>query len=681
MKSIRRGQFLIIIMLLLFLLMFGILIYKLQHESAFYISHASGTSLGNVFDRNGDILFDPNATAEQYGQDYFLDIGNLIGDDSKQMTNTLVAQNKGLLANFSFMLGEQKNGHASIQCTLDHNVNRMVYDAFGRKNGCAIAYNYKTGEIYVCLSKPSVNILNHYSDIDSLEKGSLLCSVFYPTVPGSTQKIATTISALEHMGYDKLMSKQYDCTGSYTNLSDTVIKCHHSAGHGMQNIVDAFANSCNPFFAQLVEDPDWTLADIEETYRKMGYCVNSETDQTYLNINGISAYTASTSLTNKNDFNTQWGCMGQGTTLASPLQIMTWQSAIANSNGISTMPYLIDHATTVSGEITAQAMTQYTAKMFTDESAGHMREIMLQNGRKRYSNILPDTNIGVKSGTAQIGNAKTENSLLTGFVDDEEFPIAFCIVIDVSRSFQLPELKLLADAVASSRFLTEKKAKQLIQKIGSLGSPYETKQIERQIYVANRTKAINERIYLNVDAIHRAITENKKISFRYFKYNVEKKKKYSPDLHICSPYALTWDDERYYLVAHYDKYPDKMTNFRVDRMESVQLLDEPSQKLPKGFSLKEYLSSTFSMFSGTSQDIQLRFENELVSAVIDRFGTDVKLYPDGDTHFTVTVKVKAEQPFFGWLFGFGTSAQILQPAEIREKYVNMLKEVLANSTK
>ena len=249
----------------------------------------------------------------------------------------------------------------------------------------------------------------------------------------------------------------------------------------------------------------------------------------------------------------------------------------------------------------------------------------------------------------------------------------------VSRKFELPELKLLADAVASSRFLTEKKAKQLIEKIGSLGSPYETGQIKRQIYIANRAKAINERIYLNVDAIHRAITESKKISFRYFKYNVEKKKKYSPDLHICSPYALTWDDERYYLVAHYDKYPNKMTNFRVDRMENVQLLDEPSQKLPKGFSLKEYLSSTFSMFSGTSQDIQLRFENELVSAVIDRFGTDVKLYPDGDNHFTFTVKVKAEQPFFGWLFGFGTAVQILQPEDVREKYINMLKEVLANS--
>ncbi|HAJ97304.1 MAG TPA: WYL domain-containing protein [Ruminococcus sp.] len=254
----------------------------------------------------------------------------------------------------------------------------------------------------------------------------------------------------------------------------------------------------------------------------------------------------------------------------------------------------------------------------------------------------------------------------------------YCVV---SRSFQLPELKLLADAVASSRFLTEKKAKQLIEKISSLGSPYETGQIKRQIYIANRTKAINERIYLNVDAIHRAITENKKISFRYFKYNVEKKKKYSPDLHICSPYALTWDDERYYLVAHYDKYPDKMTNFRVDRMESVQLLDEPAQKLPKGFSLKEYLSSTFSMFSGTSQDIQLRFENELVSAVIDRFGTDVKLHPDDDNHFTLTVRIKAEQPFFGWLFGFGTRAQIIQPDDVREKYINMLKEVLSNSTK
>jgi len=430
MKSIRRVQHLISIMLLIFFGVFAFLIYKLQTEAGFYISNASKVSMGFVYDRNGDVLFDPDADAQIYGSDYFVDIGNLIGDDSRQMTNTLVAQNIGTLANFSFMLGEQEDGQSAIHCTLDHKVNRKVYDAFGVKNGCAVAYNYLTGEIYICFSKPSVNILNHYEDLATLENGSLICRVFQPTVPGSTQKISTTIAALESMGYENLISKSYDCTGVYLNQDAKEIKCHKSAGHGIQNITEAFANSCNPFFAQLVEDPDFPLDDIQKTYEKMGYLVNAEGKQKYLDVNGISAYTASTTLESKTDFNTQWGCMGQGETLVSPLQLMVWQSAIASQTGKCTYPYLIDHTVKVNGTPANQAETKYSGQMFSELSAGYMREIMLDNGRKNYAGLLPGSDVGVKSGTAQIGNEKTENSLLVGFVDDESFPIAFCIEID-----------------------------------------------------------------------------------------------------------------------------------------------------------------------------------------------------------------------------------------------------------
>ena len=241
MKSIQRVQHLISAMLLIFLGVFAFLVYKLQTEAGFYISNASKISLGCVYDRNGDVLFDPDADAQIYGNDYFIDIGNLIGDASRQMSNTLVAQNMGDLAKFSFMLGEQENGQSAIYCTLDHKVNRKVYDAFGNKNGCAVAYNYLTGEIYICLSKPSVNILNHYDDLDTLENGSLLCKVFLPAVPGSTQKIATSIAALESMGYDQVMQKQFSCSGIYTNQDGKDIKCHKSSGHGMQNLTQAFA--------------------------------------------------------------------------------------------------------------------------------------------------------------------------------------------------------------------------------------------------------------------------------------------------------------------------------------------------------------------------------------------------------------------------------------------------------
>lgn len=433
MKSIRRAQRLIILMLLALLIGMGILIYTILSESSFYISHVNSIPLGCVYDRSGEILFDPDAGRDTYSDSHFLDVGNFIGDDSKQMTNTLVMKNKDLLTNYSFWVGVREDGRAAINTTLDHAVNQKVYEAFGGKDGCAVAYNYVTGEIYVCLSKPSINILNNYADLDTLAEGSMLCKVFHPTVPGSTQKIFTTIAALEEMGEEKLYEKQYNCTGSYVNKEGEVIKCHEESGHGMQNISEAFANSCNPYFAQLVEDPDLPLSTIEEVYKKLGYDVN-DSGETELTVNGITSFTASTTLSSSGDFHTQWGCMGQGETLVSPLQLMVWQSAIANESGAVTMPYLIANASKVNGDLTALAETETGSQMFSETSASAVRSIMLENGADHYAALLPGTTVGVKSGTAQIGNEKTENSLLTGFVDDPDFPVAFCIVIENRRS-------------------------------------------------------------------------------------------------------------------------------------------------------------------------------------------------------------------------------------------------------
>lgn len=250
----------------------------------------------------------------------------------------------------------------------------------------------------------------------------------------------------------------------------------------------------------------------------------------------------------------------------------------------------------------------------------------------------------------------------------------------VSRDFELPELKLLADAVSSSRFLTERKSKELIKKLETLTSLHQGKQIERQLYVSNRVKAFNELIYLNVDAINRAISEHKKIAFKYFDYDINKNKRYRDGIRICSPFALTWEDERYYLVAHYEKY-NSISNFRVDRMERVEVLEEKGESLPEGFNLTEYLNSTFSMFSGKSESVKLKFHSSLVNAVIDRFGKDITLFPaEDDKHFNVSVQVKTENPmpFFSWLFQFGTKVQIVSPTVLRDKYKAMLNEVLSN---
>lgn len=425
-QSIRRGERLTILILILFFLGMGVLVLKIVLEAPFYMSHSNNITLGKVYDCHQKVLFDPDATAEEYGSDYFLDIGNVIGDDSGQMTNTLVSENLESLQNYSLIFGAtESGGEAAIYATLDHAVNQTVYQSFGSKNGTAIAYNYKTGEILVCVSKPSVNILDGYTNIDSLEEGSLICKAFYETTPGSTQKVATTAAALEELGYDGLMAKSYYCSGSYTTVHGEKIICHNAYGHGTQNIVQAFENSCNPFFAQLVED--LPLDSIIRAYEQMGISVNGGKSER-IEIDGIHAFKASVELTDTSEFNTMWNCMGQSEALASPCQMMLWESAIANGTGVVTNAYLIDHVENVMGQTTYNAETSYGDQVFPAEVASELKEIMLKNGADQYGSI--PYSVGVKSGTAQVDNGASENSLLVGFCNDPDLPIAFCVVIE-----------------------------------------------------------------------------------------------------------------------------------------------------------------------------------------------------------------------------------------------------------
>ena len=424
-QSIRRGERLTILILVLFFIGMGILVFKVVKESSFYMSHSDDVTLGKVYDRNGQILFDPDTSSDNYDANYFLDIGNVIGDDSGQMTNTLVSENIEKLQNYSLIFGATSHGKTAIYATLDHEANQKVYNAFGSKDGTAIAYNYLTGEILVCVSKPSVNILDNYSNINELPEGSLICKAFYETTPGSTQKIATTAAALETFGYNGLMSKSYTCNGIYTTKYNQQIKCHDLSGHGTENIIQGFENSCNPFFAQLVQD--MPLDNIIQTYSRMGIAVNDSKMQK-IQFDGISSFSASTKLTDTSDFDTMWSCMGQSEALASPLQMMLWESAIANANGKITNPYMIEHTTGVTGSTSYEAKTTYGDDIFSADVASQIKQIMRQNGQDRYGDIgYP---VGVKSGTAQVQNGASENSLLVGFNDDTSLPIAFCVVIE-----------------------------------------------------------------------------------------------------------------------------------------------------------------------------------------------------------------------------------------------------------
>lgn len=428
MKNIRRCQKIIWLMLVIFIIGLVILFIKIQVEASYYIVNSNSSNLGNVYDRNGDVLFDINADYDtKYSYGHFKDVGNIIGDARGQAVNTLVARNSEKLNNYSFTQGTNfSDGQACIYTTLNHDANLKVYDAFGNKDGCAIAYNYITGEILICVSKPCVDVVTGYKDLKS---GSLLCKNFIKTVPGSTQKVSTLISAIERYGWNKLSTLKYTCNGIYTNQSNTDIKCHNLSGHGTEDIIQAFENSCNPFFAQLVEDKSFGLDSIINTYRNMGYTINDEESTTF-SINGIKVQTASTTLKNVSDFNTQWGCIGQGETMVSPCQLMMWQSAIANGSGKATYPYLIDYVLNVNGKKYDEAITDYTNTLFSSMTANKVREIMLINGEENYSKSIPDFKVGVKSGTAQVDNGEKENSLLVGFDANINHPIAFCIVIE-----------------------------------------------------------------------------------------------------------------------------------------------------------------------------------------------------------------------------------------------------------
>ena len=264
MKSIRRCQRIITLFILAFIAGMGVLVWKINKESPFYMMHSDNHQLGMVYDRTGGVLFDGIGKGK-YEDNYFVDIGNLIGDDKGQMENTLVARNIDKLNNYSFSEGLiREGGQAAIYTTLDHYANRAVYNIFGYTEGCVCAYNYKTGELLVCVSLPSIDVTKGYDNIGELKEGTLISKNMYGTVPGSTQKVSTVISALEIMGRDKLFSKSYACNGKYINSSGKEIVCHNAYGHGVQGIQQGIENSCNPFFAQLIEDPDLPLAKIED---------------------------------------------------------------------------------------------------------------------------------------------------------------------------------------------------------------------------------------------------------------------------------------------------------------------------------------------------------------------------------------------------------------------------------
>ena len=244
-----------------------------------------------------------------------------------------------------------------------------------------------------------------------------------------------------------------------------------------------------------------------------------------------------------------------------------------------------------------------------------------------------------------------------------------------NRSFELPELKLLVDAIQSSKFITEKKSYALIKKLETLASKYDAQKLQRQVYVSGRIKTMNESIYYTVDAIHNAISENKKIKFQYFQWNAKKEMelRHNGAWYHISPWGLSWDDENYYLVG-YDTDAGMIKHYRVDKMLRIKISDESREGKEhfKKLDMADYAKKSFGMFGGKEQTVKLSVHNKLAGVIIDRFGKDVMMIPADEEHFNVNVDVRVSRQFLGWVFSLGSDIQIVGPDDVVEQ---MRKEI------
>ena len=247
------------------------------------------------------------------------------------------------------------------------------------------------------------------------------------------------------------------------------------------------------------------------------------------------------------------------------------------------------------------------------------------------------------------------------------------------RDFELPELKLLVDAVQSSRFITTRKSRSLIKKLEQLAGKHDAGKLQRQVYVAGRIKTENESIYYSIDHIHSAIQENKKISFQYLDWNLKKQLVPRDKLErIVSPWALIWREENYYLAA-FDSQDQIMKHYRVDKMGQVKVLKDAREGMEQ-FSKTDpaiYSNQTFGMYAGQEEIVTLQFPNRLIGVVLDRFGKDVDIRPMTDRIFRIRAKVAVSGQFFGWLAGIGREAVVINPVSVRNQYQKWLEDIVA----
>ena len=249
----------------------------------------------------------------------------------------------------------------------------------------------------------------------------------------------------------------------------------------------------------------------------------------------------------------------------------------------------------------------------------------------------------------------------------------------LSREFDLPQIKLIIDAIQSSKSIPESMTRNIIGKMESLCSEYQARELHRDVIVSGRVKTLNEGTQNNIDYIHLAISADKQITFKYFDYDTSLKKKYRKRgaKYTISPYVLVYCDENYYLLA-YDKAYKEIRSYRVDRMEGVSVIETSVREGKEAFAaidMAKYQKYTFGMYSGEVKEVTMVFTNNMMNAVIDRFGQEIFVHKEDDTHFRISVEVAISPQFYGWVFGLGKMVKIVAPEAVRQGYLDMMKDV------
>ena len=248
------------------------------------------------------------------------------------------------------------------------------------------------------------------------------------------------------------------------------------------------------------------------------------------------------------------------------------------------------------------------------------------------------------------------------------------------RQFDLPEIKLLIDAVESSKFITTNKSRELVEKLCKLASEHASEGLKRNVCCENRVKPGNEKIYLIIDAINEAINANKKISFQYFHYDMHKKQQLKLDgkAYEITPLHLVWNGDYYYMIGVYD-YKQKLGSFRVDRIaKRPEILNKEGTLAPEGFDINTHINTTFRMFNSPHEEVVLICDTDVMDSIIDRFGEDVNTYPNNQHSFTAVVNVATSNVFYSWVFGFGGKVRIKSPEHIKERYSDMLRNAVTS---